>query len=164
MKNIIIMLVVISSLNCYSQRKVYNTIIEKATKVEIIGGKAEIKNVENLTIASITIQNIRPKYGFAELDRQKDSSGFYTTKITLRHSGDPENIFVNYMLEFDKPVNSVVTAFTGVATSVNESFANDKTWYIYKGFVQTTEKVITVIIKSNSLVFIKISGIDAIRN
>jgi hypothetical protein len=164
MKTLAVILLVFFSLNSYSQSKVYNTKIEKAIKVELKGGEAEIKSVENLTIAKIVIQDVKPKYSFAKLIRQKDSSGVYTTIITLSHSGDPESIYVNFGLEFDKPVNSVATSFSGSASNVSELSAYDKTWYTFKGFIQTTEKVIDIIIKSNTPVFIKISGVDANQN
>jgi hypothetical protein len=164
MKNIIIILLLITfSLSCYSQSKIFNTKIEKAAKVEIKGGKAEIKNVENLTIGIINIQDVKPKYYFSELFRQKDSKGIYTTQIILKHSGNPDNIYVNFGLEFDKPVNSVETHFN-VGSNISETFGDNNTWYTFKGFVQSTENVINIIIKSNSPVFTKISGVSANQN
>lgn len=147
-------------INCYSQNKIFNTKVEKATKVEINGGKAEIKNVQNLTVGTIIVEKSKLKYYFAELIRQKDSSGIYTTQINLKHHGDPENIYVDIGMEFDKAVNSVEIKM-GMATNSTELFANNRTWYTFKGFVQSSEKLINLIIKSNDPIFIKLSGVDA---
>ena len=107
MKLLTTLLAIIFSFNAYSQNNIYNTKIEKAIKVEIKEGVAEIKNVENLTISTVIISDTKPRYYFAGLFRQKDSLGIYTTQINLKHSGNPENIYVNIALEFDEPVNSV---------------------------------------------------------
>lgn len=151
------------SINCYSQHKIFNTKVQNATRIQINGGNAEIKNVQNLTVGTIILQKSKTKYYFADLIRQKDSSGIYTTQLNLKHLGDPENIYVDIGMEFDKAVNSVEIKM-GIATNATELFANSRTWYTFKGFVQSPEKLINLIIKSNDPIFIKLIGVNASQN
>lgn len=159
MKYLFIIQLCLLSLYCNSQNKVFNTKIEKANKVVISGGKAEIKNVENLTIGTIILLETKAKYYFSELIRERDSSGIYKTKIILKHDGHPDYIYVDFKIQFNKPVLSVSTG-GGPGMNITESFYNNNSLYFYSGMTMSRDNTMVIDITSNDPVSFAISGVE----
>lgn len=161
MKHLFIIQLCLLSLYCNGQNKVFNTKIEKANKVVISGGKAEIKNVENLTIGTIILLETKAKYYFSELIRERDSSGIFKTKIILKHDGHPDYIYVDFKIQFSKPVLSVTTEGYATGMNIAESFENNNSLYFYRGMTMSIDNTMIINITSNNdLVSFAISGVE----
>jgi hypothetical protein len=160
---LILLFLLINSVQGYSQKnkEVYNTEINKATKVEIENGIVNIKRADTVIVKVFVTKNGSQIF-LQSLKEEKDSSNSFTTTIHFV-SNKVFSIDIDELIfGFDKPIKEIrLRPTSGGTVSVQGGSSKDKKNFIFSGKI-SSKNGFDAIIKSNERIKIQIKGIEGV--
>jgi hypothetical protein len=157
MKYLLIILFCFESINSYTQKSntIYNTTVDKATKVEVKGGVTNIKKADTVLIQIFS--DPKSKIYLTGATQIKDSSGMF---ITTFHLKNPYSKTLDLEIEmiFDNPYTDIKYSM-GVGMAQKLFTSDNKSWGLV-GSLYSFENGGTITVTSSTPIKCTIKGIE----